>query len=104
MSMKDFAKSFYQSQAWKKTRDAFYRSKYGLCERCGQHGDIVHHKTYLTADNISNPDVSLNWDNLELLCRNCHNIEHGYFYKEEQMDFDADGNVILSPHSGRKNR
>ena len=39
-------------------------------------GEIVHHKIALTPDNINDPSVSLSWDNLELLCRDCHGKEH----------------------------
>lgn len=63
-------------------------------------GIIVHHKVYLTPTNINNPDVTLNWDNLQLLCIDCHNKEHS---KElpigEGLMFDAEGNLvkIISP-------
>ena len=52
------------------------------------HGFIVHHKEHLNANNIYNPAVTINFDNLELLCLNCHNSEH--FTKN---DFTADGEV-----------
>lgn len=39
-------------------------------------GEIVHHKTELNANNINDPDVTLNWDNLMLLCRDCHAEVH----------------------------
>ena len=79
--MKDFAKAFYKSSAWKKTREAYLRSVGGLCERCRRKGlivpaEIVHHKTYLTPENISDYTVSLSWAGLEALCRNCHAEEH----------------------------
>ena len=38
--------------------------------------DEVHHKIPLTPENIYNPEITLNWDNLELLCSSCHSIEH----------------------------
>jgi len=60
-------------------------------------GEIVHHKQWLTRENINDPSVTLNWDNLELLCWSCHNKEHS---KElpisEEITFDAEGNVIRS--------
>lgn len=40
------------------------------------HGYIVHHKCYIDTTNIYNPDITLNFDNLELLCLDCHNKEH----------------------------
>ena len=39
-------------------------------------GTEVHHKIHLTADNINDASVTLNWDNLELLCKECHDIAH----------------------------
>ena len=79
--MKEFAKRFYKSPAWKHTREAFFKSKGGLCERCYRKGlvtpgEIVHHKIELTPENINVPEITLNWDNLELLCRNCHALQH----------------------------
>lgn len=73
---KDFARSFYNSGQWVKTRKAFFEYRYGLCERCQQPGEIVHHKKPLTPRNINNPMITLSFDNLELLCRECHEKEH----------------------------
>ena len=81
----DFAKSFYRSQAWKNTRKAYLRSRGGLCERYLAKGlivpaTLVHHKVHLTPDNIEDESVTLNWDNLEALCRACHTEEHADIY------------------------
>ena len=46
----------------------------------------------LTVDNVYDSLVSLNQDNLELLCRECHNKEHKRFSKE--VRFDKDGNIL----------
>jgi 5-methylcytosine-specific restriction endonuclease McrA len=78
---RDFAEPFYNSPAWKKCRKAYAKSVRNLCERClakgiYKPGVIVHHKVWLTPENIYNPAVTLNWDNLELLCRDCHAAEH----------------------------
>lgn len=80
-SMKEYAKAFYKSKEWKKTSAAYKKSVGGLCERCQARGlivpgVIVHHKTYLNPERITDPSITLNWDNLELLCRNCHASEH----------------------------
>jgi len=63
-----------------------------LCERCGAIGIEVHHKVRLSIDNVNDTSISLNQDNLELLCRDCHNKEHKRFSKEDR--FDKDGNPI----------
>ena len=55
--------------------------KKGLCERCLSHGiikpgDEVHHIMRLSLENINNPEITTNFDNLELLCSSCHYAEH----------------------------
>ena len=84
--MREFAKAFYQSQAWKETRKAYAASVGGLCERCRAKGlivpaEIVHHKIHLTPDNITDPNISLAWSNLEALCRQCHGDAHRTLHK-----------------------
>ena len=74
---RDFAKAFYNSKEWQHCRDAYIEHVHGLCERCHRPGWIVHHKCYLTPANIEDPNVTLNFDNLEYLCQDCHNLEHG---------------------------
>ena len=67
----------------------------GLCVRCGKPGEIVHHKTYLTPQNIDNPYITLGEDNLETLCRECHAIEHeGQSATAGGLMFDSEGNLI----------
>ena len=94
-SMKEWAKSFYKSKAWRQCRDAYFVSQHGLCERCNGPGKIVHHKIYLTPDNINDPDISLNWDHLELLCQDCHNQEHHSTAPvADGLRFDEWGNLV----------
>ena len=71
---KDFSKSFYNSTSWKKTRNAYFNEKYGLCELCNKAGEEVHHIIPLSPSNINDPNITLNWDNLQLLCRSCHEL------------------------------
>ena len=75
--MKDFARYFYSSKRWKVCRAAYAKSKRNLCEVCLEKGlfvpaVIVHHKIELTPENINDPNVTLNWDNLQCVCRDCH--------------------------------
>ena len=77
----DFARAFYSSNAWRRTRNAYRKSVGGLCELCLTRGiiraaDVVHHKTPLTADNINNPAITSGFDNLEALCADCHRERH----------------------------
>jgi 5-methylcytosine-specific restriction endonuclease McrA len=83
---------FYKSAAWQVAREIKIRDASGKCERCGALGEEVHHKTRLTVLNYMDASVSLNQENLELLCRKCHNEEHKRFSKEKE--FDDDGNLI----------
>lgn len=94
---RDFAKSFYNSTKWKKCRNAYIESKFGICERCGKpNSKQVHHKIYLSPNNICNHEVSLNFDNLELLCDICHQKEHFEKYSSTKfgLRFDDEGNLI----------
>lgn len=74
--MKEWAEQFYKSKAWMKCRASFIVSKFNICERCHGVGKIVHHKIILTPKNINDTNITLNWNNLELLCQDCHNKEH----------------------------
>ena len=100
--MRDFARAFYQSAAWKKARAAYAKEKRGLCERClakGLYtpGVLVHHKTPLTPENITDENIALNPENLELLCRNHHAEAHDEIYRGRtgrRYKFDELGRVI----------
>ena len=70
----------------------------GLCERCLRRGFItpgeaVHHKIYITAENINDTSVTLNLDNLEVLCRKCHAEEHQQ--RDRRYVVDEYGRVYL---------
>ena len=92
---KEFAKAFYQGQAWKDCREVYRKSKSGLCERCLAKGLIVpgvvvHHKKYLTPENINDPSVTLNFENLELVCRACHEEEHSSLSHKAKKRYNGD--------------
>ena len=91
-----WAKAFYASAQWIKCRKAYAKSKGGICERCKSNGlivpgDEVHHKIRLTPQNILKPEIALNWDNLELLCKECHLKEH----RKTKWRDDDEGRVTL---------
>lgn len=90
--MKEYAEAFYKSKAWMKTQKLYMNSIHYVCERCGGAAKICHHKKYITPRNISDPDITLNFDNLEGLCQDCHNKEH--MAKCSRAVFDDNGNVI----------
>lgn len=100
---KDFAKAFYKSKAWQDARDyALMRDVY-LCSRCGRLAEEVHHIIRLTPQNISDPAVTINPDNLECLCRECHQAEHANDRNGREPDFTdkyvftADGLLVRRP-------
>ena len=92
---KDFAQDIYDGNPWKLTSKSYKRHKHGICERCGAPGKIVHHKTYLTPENIHDDAVVYGFDNLELLCQTCHNCEHmSRDAAGEGLMFTADGDLV----------
>ena len=96
--MKPYAERFYKSRTWEKCRYAFLCSKNWTCERCGHLATIAHHKQYITPANINDPNVTLNWDNMEALCEVCHNREHfGSGACADGLKFDANGNLVKTP-------
>jgi hypothetical protein len=96
--IREFAQWFYKGKAWRACRNGYYLSQHGICERCGGAGRIVHHKKYITAANINNSSVSLDWSNLELLCDSCHQKEHQKSQNtSENTRFDANGDLIQAP-------
>lgn len=63
----------------------------GLCEDCMKEGRVtaaeeVHHIKFITPDNINDPNVTLNWDNLVALCRECHRKRHGARQRRYEVD------------------
>lgn len=99
---REFAKKFYDSSAWKKSRAAYiaYRRSVdgGMCETChAVPGYIVHHKTELSPENINDPEITLNFKNFKYDCQICHNKERERREEAERLvvyEFDAEGMPI----------
>ena len=75
-----FAAGFYVSWEWQQCRAAYIKA-HPLCERCAAKGLVspaeqVHHKIRLTPENLRKPEITLNPENLEALCKECHRQEH----------------------------
>lgn len=97
---KEFARKFYSSGAWTRCRNTYSAERGHLCERCLRrgiltHGEIVHHKIELTPDNIDDPNITLNFSNLELLCRPCHDEVHDHRMKSRRFDIGPNGEIII---------
>ena len=101
---REFARRFYKSKAWNKCREAVMQRDHRLCVECGAPGEEVHHIEHLTPNNINDPNVTLNMDNLKTLCRDCHHKIHKrnqytqHSSLREGVAFDSNGNLINSPH------
>ena len=88
--------AFYSSPAWKNLRDAVLKERGRLCEMCLKKGiyraaTMVHHIVPLTAENVRNPQISLNADNCMALCRDCHAAIHS----NRRYKVDENGNVTI---------
>jgi 5-methylcytosine-specific restriction endonuclease McrA len=95
---------FRNSRKWRNTAAAYAKSKCYICEKCGNKNinpNIrpitrqlqVHHKIPITPQNVDDLNISLNWDNFQLLCTICHNAER---YGEKDvvapgLEFDEHG-------------
>jgi len=89
----EYATAFYNSREWERCRDGFMKSKYYICESCGGVAIIAHHKKYITPENINDPNIILDWNNLKAVCIECHNREHGGGALCEGITFDSEGNL-----------
>ena len=73
---REVSKAFYHSKQWQQVREYVLMRDSYLCRICGQPAEEVHHKIHLTPENLYDPRVNLNPDNLISLCRECHFKEH----------------------------
>jgi 5-methylcytosine-specific restriction endonuclease McrA len=94
---KEWAKQFYHSKAWLKVRKLVMIRDYYTCVHCGEAASIVHHIEELSPENINDPLISLNMDNLESVCHDCHNDIHDMCKTQSTQDgfkFDSNGDII----------
>lgn len=103
--------TFYHSKAWNTVRKTIWLKQNLLCNRCHKpvyvdgisewipkekrRTGIVHHKIYLNNSNIYDDNITINEDNLEGICKECHEEEHHQdIANRKNYMFDDDGNII----------
>ena len=104
--------NFYRSKAWKTVRKNVWLKQNCLCARCHrpvyvrgisepipkeyQVKGIVHHKIHLDNTNVYDDEISLNEDNLEGVCKSCHEmLHHPDISTRSNYTFDEYGNLVL---------
>lgn len=95
--MKSISPKFYKSPQWKACREG-YLQQHPFCEECLKVGEYtaathVHHKIWLNEQNVRDPAISLNWNNLEAVCIDCHNRIHFAGERKRRYSVGADGKV-----------
>lgn len=100
--MRSIDNKFYHSKEWAACRTS-YINEHPLCERCLKQGlivpaEIVHHKIHLTEENVKDPAIAFGKDNLESVCKTCHNQEHFGYYQLKRWKF-IDGELQVEEDS-----
>ena len=95
MAKYDVIRKFYKSDKWKIARAIKIASANGICQECNKNpGTEVHHIIHLTPNNICDPTITVNQENLKLLCNECHNKVHCRFQGKSKYYFDEEGNFL----------
>ena len=89
---KAFSDKLYHSRLWRAVRQEVLHRDLYTCRDCDGRAEEVHHIVELTPENINDPMIALNPDNLMSLCHNCHtkitkgstgDIKEGYIFDEQ---------------------
>ena len=98
-------KGFYDSAAWKKQRLYILQRDHYTCTypECHNIATEVHHKIELNEQNINDLNITLNEDNLQSLCHDCHTritkqMKSNNINVLKQIVFDDNGFPILIDH------
>lgn len=106
---RDFSRHVYHSARWAAIRDLAMKREVttqgfvpsGMCELCFSHGlyrpaKVVHHIVHITPENVDDPGVTLNADNLMRLCQDCHAAVHSSadYDGPSRYHFDEAGNIV----------
>lgn len=113
-------KKFYSSKAWNDVRKTIWIKQHLLCNRCHRpvyvdgiseylpkekrRTGIVHHNIYLDDSNVYDINITLNEENLEGICKECHELEHNKNNTiRPDYEFDINGNIIPSQNKKKGN-
>lgn len=97
---------FYQLKEWDDMKRYIRKRDRGICQRCGMYirnlgeDSIVDHIIELCPENFDDEAIRLGEDNLQLLCKACHNIKT--FGKSYGFDLDARSDINLFDYSNFK--
>ena len=76
---------FYTSKAWRELRAILLHERLSYCEECSgffsQSELVAHHIKPITHENIHDANITLNSNNIKLLCAKCHNRIHERLFK-----------------------
>lgn len=98
-------RKFYDGKEWKKLREHVKKRDNYECQECKRQGIVridaneysesakrkkialvVHHKKELE----HHPELALDEDNLETICVDCHNKEHGRLWERKENPWESD--------------
>jgi len=98
-------KTFYAGKRWHDFRLMLIAERGPVCQRCRRVVttplDLIgHHNTELTPENVGNPRISLNPDNVILVCHSCHDEIHNRFgHKTERKVYLVYGAPLSGKHT-----
>ena len=75
--MNEWAEFFYKSHQWRRMKQYVLKRDREICQDCGGHATEVHHIIPLSPENIMDPSITLDENNLVSLCADCHRKRHG---------------------------
>jgi 5-methylcytosine-specific restriction endonuclease McrA len=85
----------YHSKAWRRLSIYIRQKNKYICQNCGRKGVYVHHVIPINIMNENDENITLNPDNLILLCHDCHNEIHmGNKFIRQDVMFDSKGRLI----------
>jgi adenylate kinase family enzyme len=81
---------FYTSRTWRAFRELVIIENGGVCNRCHKvFTDTsqleVHHIKHLKGNDYDDYNKTLNKENVEVICHQCHNEEHGRFITHKEV-------------------